>query len=284
VLAADAFGRLEQLQLAATRRLAGSIAGDHRSTRHGSTLDFADFREYFPGDDTRRIDIHQLARLDVLRVKLYEADEDLVVRILLDRSASMELHGKADTAASVVAAIGAVALTSGDAVVVSTMPRIGPPRRFTGRRGLAALVAHLSTLPTGGDTPFAAAARASLSHPGQPGMTVVVSDLLTPEWREALPALRGRGNDLLVVHLLASEEVDPVFTGDLALVDHETGHRVPVSLTDERLTRYRRRTQAWRADVRARTLHAGGRYLPLWAGDDVEAVLLTSWRAAGVLR
>jgi uncharacterized protein (DUF58 family) len=284
VLAPDALARLEQLQLATTRRLAGSIAGEHRSSRHGSTLDFADFREYFPGDDTRRIDIHQLARLDVLRVKLYEADEDLVVRVLLDRSGSMVLHGKADTAASIVAAIGAVALTSGDALVVSTMPRTGAPRRFAGRRGLAELVAHLSTVPAGGDTPFAAAARAALSHPGQPGTTVVVSDLLTPEWRDALPSLRARGNDLLVVHVLAAEEVDPAFTGDLALVDHESGHRVPVSLTPERVARYRRRTDAWRADVRARTRHAGGRYLPLWAGDDVEGALLTSWRAAGVLR
>jgi uncharacterized protein (DUF58 family) len=284
VLAADALGRLEQLQLATTRRLAGSIAGEHRSTRHGSTLDFADFREYFPGDDTRRIDMHQLARLDVLRVKLYEADEDLVVRVLLDRSASMTLHGKSETAAGVVAAIGAVALTSGDAVVVSTMPRTGPPRRFAGRRSLAALVAHLSALPAGGDTPFAAAAREALAHPGQPGMTVVVSDLLTPEWADALPALRGRGSDLLVVHVLARDEADPALTGDLALVDHESGQRVPVSLTEERLARYRRRALAWRADVRARTLHAGGRFLPVWAGDDVEAVFVTSWRAAGVLR
>lgn len=284
MLSPAALSRLEQLQLATTRRLAGAIAGEHRSARHGSTLDFADYREYFPGDDTRRIDLHQLARLDVLRVKLYEADEDLVVRVLLDRSASMSMHGKADTAASVVAAIGAVALTTGDAMVVSTMPHRGPPRRFTGRQALAALVVHLGGLPAGGDTPFAAAARAALAAPGPPGMTVVVSDLLTPEWRDAIPTLRVRGNELLVVHVLATEEVEPALVGDLALVDHETGHRVPVSLTDERLARYRRRTSHWRDEVRQRVLHAGGRYLPLRAGDDVEAVLLTSWRAAGVLR
>jgi uncharacterized protein (DUF58 family) len=284
MLSAQSLARLEQLQLATNRRLAGDIAGEHRSTRRGSTLDFADFREYVPGDDTRRIDLHQLARLDVLRVKLYEADEDLVVRILLDRSASMSLHGKWDTATSIVAGIGATSLTGGDAVVLGQMPSDAPPRRFRGRTGLSALIALLNEIEPEGETPFARAARRALAQPGPVGMTVVVSDLLTPDWYDAVSALPGRGSDLLVVQVLADEETSPEFVGDLALVDHETRERIPVSLTPELLARYRDRCREWRDAVRRRTLQTGGRYLGVRAGDDVEALLMSSWRAAGVLR
>ena len=64
--------RLEALQLATRRRLAGHLAGEHRSTRHGASVDFADYREYHPGDDFRRIDYFLYARLGVLNVKLFE--------------------------------------------------------------------------------------------------------------------------------------------------------------------------------------------------------------------
>ena len=84
--------RLEAMQLVTRRRLAGSLAGEHRSTRHGSSLDFADQREYHPGDDFRRIDYHVLARLDQLLIRLYEADDDLLVRLVVDTSASMALR------------------------------------------------------------------------------------------------------------------------------------------------------------------------------------------------
>lgn len=284
MLSTVALARLERLQVATTRRLAGDIAGEHRSTRHGSTLDFADFRDYVPGDDSRRIDLHQLARLDVLRVKLYEGIDDLTVRVILDCSGSMALHDKFGTATSVVSGIAAVTLATGDVLSLATLPDGGPARRFRGRDGVRGLVAHLEGLDPGGDSPIDAAARAALAQRGPAGMVVIVSDLLSPAWYDAISALPTRGGDVLVVHIVADEETDPDLEGDLALIDHETGERVPVSLTSERLEQYRRRHAAWRRSVRSRTLQVGGRYLPLRAGDDVEHALVTSWRAAGVLR
>ncbi len=68
--------RLESLQVNSRRRLVGRFGGDHDSKRYGSTIDFADFREYHPGDDFRRIDYHVLARLDQILIKLFEADDD----------------------------------------------------------------------------------------------------------------------------------------------------------------------------------------------------------------
>ena len=85
---------MEALQLGTRRRLAGHFAGEHRSVRHGSSIDFADYRQYNPGDDFRRIDYFLYARLGVLNVKLFEAEEDLHLRLLIDTSASMAAGDK----------------------------------------------------------------------------------------------------------------------------------------------------------------------------------------------
>ncbi len=284
MISLESLRRLEQLQLCSSRRLVGVVAGEHRAPRHGATLDFADYREYQPGDDVRRIDPHQLARLDVLRIKLYEADDDLVVRVLLDTSASMAMHGKRTAAMSVVAALGAVALTGGDSLSLVAFPAAPAARRFVGRAGLPQLVATLTRLEWGGTTPFAPAARALLHRPGVPGMTVVVSDLLTPDWREVISRLPSRGADLLVVHIGAREEADPPMFGDLELEDSESSDQVPVSLTTAGLDRYRQRRAQWVDDVRRRCHDIGGRYLPLDADADVERELLRSWRTSGVVR
>ncbi len=110
LLPLDLLAQLEQLQLVTRRRLAGRFAGEHRSPNFGSSLDFADYREYHPGDDYRRIDYPVYARTGQLFLRLFEAEDDVTIRILLDRSASMGFHGKLEQAIRLAAATGFVAL------------------------------------------------------------------------------------------------------------------------------------------------------------------------------
>jgi uncharacterized protein (DUF58 family) len=281
--------RLERLQLATRRPLAGHLAGEHRSPAIGSSVDFADYREYHPGDDFRRIDYGLLARLDLLLVRLFEAEEDLHLRLLVDTSASMATGGKLDAARRVAAALGFVALIRRDPVSLHRFPLDRPGPRFTGRNGVPALFAHLRALEAGGETPFAHAATALLGRRGPPGLTVVVSDLLTPEWEDGLDRLPAGGGDVVVVHVLAEEELRPSLAaedlvGDLDLVDVETGARLGVSLGAAALADYERAAAAWADGVAQRCRRRGTAYVRLLAGDDLEQVLLAGWRAAGVLR
>jgi uncharacterized protein (DUF58 family) len=275
--------RLETLQLTSRSRLIGRFGGEHTSKRYGHTVDFADFREYQPGDDFRRIDYHVLARLDQVLIKLYEAEDEITVRLLIDTSASMAVEGKLDQARRIAAALGFVALTAHDAVTVHTFPAAGPPPRFSGRGSVGALFSMLEALEPAGLTPFAQAAAHLLGRPGPPGLTIVISDLLTADW-SSLTRLRSLGSDLIVVHVLAAEDVDPDFVGDVELVDREDGDRLTISLTADVADSYRSRVEAWRHDVEASTIGVGGTYLPVFTGDDIEALLLTAWRRAGVLR
>jgi uncharacterized protein (DUF58 family) len=275
--------RLENLQLSSRHRLAGRFGGEHVSTRFGNTIDFTDFREYHPGDDYRRIDYHVLARLDQVLIKLYEADDEITVRLLIDTSASMAVGGKLEQAKRLTAALGFVALTAHDAVSVRTFPERDRAPRFTGKAAAPSLLAFLEGLEPGGETPFAQAASHLLSQSGLPGITVVASDLLTPEWR-SLVGLRASGSDLVVLHVLCDEDADPDYTGDLELVDSELGDRLTVSVTEDVSRNYRERVETWRAEVASITRSAGATYLPVDSRGDIEDLLLKAWRRAGVLR
>ena len=276
--------RLERLQLTTRRRLAGLHAGEHRSPRTGSSLDFADYRDYHPGDDFRRIDYHLYARLGTLLVKLFDAEDDLTLRLVIDRSASMGLGGKLDMAKRLAAALGFVALLRRDVVTLTAFPGGGPPARFVSRTAAGHLFDRLAELDAAGATPIAAAVADLLSRPGPTGSTVLISDLLTPDWRDGVRRLPARGGDVTVVHVLDRAELEPSLVGDLELVDVETGERVQVSLAPDTLARYRRAAQAWADEIAGQVRRAGAGYLRVFADDDLERLLTSTWRAEGVLR
>ena len=284
LLPAALLGRLERLQLATRRPLAGHLAGEHRSPRHGSSLDFADYREYHPGDDFRLIDYHLMARLDVLLIKLFEADDELNVRLLIDTSASMGSDGKLLHAQRLAAAVGFVALVRRDTVSVHTFPEDRPAPRFLGRQAAAPLFRHLEGLAASGPTTVAQAVLHHLSRPGRPGLTLLVSDLLTPDWERGISQLPARGGDLVVVHVLSRAELEPQLHGDIEIVDRETRERLQVSLSPETLADYRAGAVAWADEVAARCRHIGAAYTRTLAGDDLEPLLLSRWREEGVLR
>jgi hypothetical protein len=116
-----------------------------------------------------------------------------------------------------------------------------------------------------------------------PGITVVLSDLLTPEW-DSLVQLRSTGSDVSILHVLCEEDLDPAYSGDLELVDREKGDRLTVSVTEDISRSYRARVQLWREQVMDAAIASGSSYLPVDADADVEDLLLRNWREAGVLR
>lgn len=283
VLAAAEVARLQRLQLSTRRRLVGHLSGEHRSPRGGTSLDFAGHRPYAAGDDLRRVDWAALARLDAPLVRLFDAEEDLDVRLLVDTSASMAHGGKLQQALRVAAALGVVAIARRDAAWLHTTGGIAP-RRFRGSAGVPALLDALSGLAASGPTGLGAAALDLAARPGPPGVTVLVSDLLDETWEQAVRRLAARGGDGVVAHVLADVDLRPDLDGDLDLVDAETGRAVAVSLTAAVRSAYERRAAEWLESVAAACRSAGLGHLVVPAADDLLPLLLGAWRHAGTLR
>lgn len=248
--------RLEQFELLATRRARSALKGERRSRARGLSVEFADHRNYVPGDDLRYLDWNLFGRLDRLFLKLYEEERELPVYLFLDASESMSFGEpvKFDFARRVAAAIGYVALCGFDRVSVRVFPehtedpaettaRAGL-RLVRGRRSAMSFFRHLSRLRTGGAAHLNQALKRGAIEARQTGMAVVLSDFLDPDGYEAgLRALLGRGFQVTAIQVLAPEELEPTTFGDLKLVDAETGAVQEVTFGRFRLAAYRRTVQ-----------------------------------------
>ena len=228
------------------RRLSVTVqsggAGERASRRRGSSAEFQDHRPYAPGDDLRRVDWAAFARTGEPVLKLFRAEEDSVLRLLLDASGSLAFGSpqKFEVARRVAAAIGYLALANGQRVQVlvarqpaPTSPRglerIAPPRR--GRDALAAFLRDLSEPQVGGAASLARALEQALQLATRPGLLVVVSDFLDPGMvTKALGHASALGHQIALIQVLSREEVEPNYDGDYAFVDAETSAEVELSM------------------------------------------------------
>ncbi len=257
--------QLERLALRSRRRVRGMWSGRHASVQRGESLDFADYRQYTPGDDFRRIDHNLRARLGVVLVRLFEAEDELPLHLVCDVSASMGHRTKLRTAQVLAGAIAYMALSGGDRVYPAATPGrhtaldAAQPARHLG--GWPRLEAWLESLSPSGPTNLAAAFQAARHRGVARGPFVVISDLLSEGWGPALDLLGAAGTGGLVLHVLAPDELEPDLSGDLRLVDAETGATIDVSTSETTMAAYRDAVAAFVRDAAARSRRNGMDYV-----------------------
>jgi uncharacterized protein (DUF58 family) len=284
LLAADLRGRLERLSLVTRRRVVAQWAGRHSSRHKGESLDFADYREYVPGDDFRRIDHNLWARLGVLLVRQYEAEEELPLKVVLDASQSMGFYRKLEIGKVLAGMVTYLGLAGGDRVQVFTLGgnglRRGPAGRHLSR--WPQLETWLEHLTSGGGGDLAPSLRKLAGEGTARGALVLVSDLLSPDFGAALDGL-GVGAGGIVLHVLGEEELDPALAGDLRLADSESGGEVEVSTSEEAMRRYRRALEDFATEAAGRARRAGLDYVLVPATDEAPMQVLGALARAEAL-
>lgn len=282
---------LRNLRLNVPRRRIGTLTGERRSIKRGRSVEFADYRNYTPGDDPRRVDWNIYARLERPYIKLFEDEEDLTTHILLDDSPSMfwmsddeaELHRVSQkwlSAAQLAAALGYVALTAGDKVVIeaSSFQRFGPKRGVASAGALISFVEHISAKRT---THHHSINRWMKRYAldAKPGLCIVISDLLDEEgYVDGFNALGGSRLDVNLLHTLSPDEIDPPFHGDLRLKDVETAGLQDMSMDDQVMNQYRQRLVAWTEEAASNVRRRGGRYHLTDTALPIEEVVLKDLR------
>jgi uncharacterized protein (DUF58 family) len=260
--------QLERLLLIMKRPVRGGLKGGRRSVKRGQSVEFADFRDYSLGDDLRQLDWNVLARLEKLFIKLYVEEEDVTISFLLDCSASMAAGSppKLQFAKRAAAALGYIGLASEDRVAVTALAgRAG--RRQVALRGsgrVFRLLSALSAISAGdGATDLLAAARHAGAQLTGRGVVVLISDLLDPAADKVIRELAATGSELIVLHVLSPDELDPSMEGDVRLVDVESGEGLDVTIDLATIDDYKARLAAWQdafADLAARR---GATYVPI---------------------
>jgi len=243
LLEPDFLERLDGLALLGRRRRSGRT-GEHLAWRRGTSLEFEDYRDYQGGDDIRYLDWNVRNRLGRLVVKRFAAEEDMVVHLLVDASGSMGFGtpSKLHLAVRVAASLGYIAWRRMDKVALAAFTgdldqTLAPAGR---RGGPTELFTILSRIRPGGPTRFSDALADYALSSSRPGLAVVFSDLLDPAgYRRGLDALRYRRFDILMIHVLCAEDLEPPSRGSLNLVDSETGGGRRVRLDRSLAERYR---------------------------------------------
>ena len=238
--------QLERLSLLSRRTFRGSVKGERRSPRRGHSVEFADYRAYGHGDDLRYVDWNIYGRLDRLHVKLFVDEEDLCLHLLVDASASMGFGApsKLYYAVRLAAALGFVGLVNFERVGLGILrERVAegwPPTR--GRGNVLPMMDFLAKVEPAGATSIDEGLANYAQRVREPGLVVLVSDLLDPNgYERGVRALLERRFDVHLVHLLDPEEMNPTLGGDLRLTDSETGEIRELTVDSEALRDYRTR-------------------------------------------
>jgi len=288
ITATDAFGRFDRLSFVPRQPARAGLGGEHRSRRRSPSTDFVEHRPYQPGDDFRRVDWNVYGRLGSLQVKLTEGRERVDLVLVLDCSASMACGepDKLTFGAQVVANLGYIGLARSDSVRVvclgSDTSRVGP---FRGRARLPELVRSLSALDAAGRVDLTTALAECVPSDATQPLVIIVSDLMTVTGvAEALDALAGQRVDVVVLHVVSRDELDPRMSGDVELIDAETGELLELGASLATLDTYRARFQSWLADQASLCTTRGVRYMQIRTDRDAASVILQDLRQAKVLR
>lgn len=256
--------------------------GEHLARRRGGSAEFREHRAYSPGDDLRRIDWLAFARSGVPVVRTFRAEEDVVVRLLVDASASLDFGNprKMDVSRRLAAALAFLALGDSERVQVLVtgasdtrgLAAVGEPRR--GQGALHRVLQELSAVEAKGRGSLPAALRAVAERGFRPGLLVVLSDFLDPgDVSVELSRLRAQGHSLALVQVLSRMELEPDFEGDLALVDSETGAELSVTMDASAVDAYLARMNTLAEELRAVARRLGARFVRVVTDEPLEAPL-----------
>jgi uncharacterized protein (DUF58 family) len=289
LLEPEFLNKLEQLELVSKKIFVGRMKGERKSKRRGSSVEFADHRQYSVGDDLRHIDWNVYGRLDKLFLKLFLEEEDLHFYTLLDTSQSMDFGEptKLHYGKQVAAALAFIGLVNHDRVMLDTFSSglDAGMNSVRGRSQMYRVVGYLDKLAASGASNLTAAVKSfAIKHSGK-GVVVIISDFLDKRGYEpALRYLLARNMDIYVVHVLSREEVDPEIVGDLRLVDAEDDDIAEITVSAPLLRRYKENLNAFVGGMKEWCTKRGITYIFTTNQNPFDKLILNYLRERGLVR
>lgn len=270
---------LQRLDWHVIRRLDGLLQGDYRSLFYGYGVDFADLREYQPGDDIRYIDWNVTARTDTPYVRQYTEDREITAWFLLDLSPSMDFgtaeSQKRTVLIDCVATLARVLTRHGNRVgavfygsrVERTIPAGG------GRIHVLRLINDLLKQPPLPNAPFTSLTpllEAGLHATKQRSLIFIISDFISaPGWERTL-SLLSRRHEVVAIRLWDPREVELPDVGPIMLEDAETGEHLYVDTHDHQFRRrFQEAADRREAELKEAFKRAGVDVLALSTGEDL---------------
>lgn len=283
-------GQLEQLGTLLKNNVAGMFGGNRRSKNLGSSCEFADYRDYMPGDDVTKIDWNAYARFDKLYQKLYFDERQMHTKIYIDVSRSM-IHGSEDKAVAAIKLAAAFAyLSVCEMDKVSIYAIRGDSLEevvygMVGKDSYLNCINKLNELEFDSDSRISEAIVPSSVGRGD-GYSIIISDFLTDEnYEAAIDRFAEQKRDILCVQILSREEINPQLRGKMHLFDSENQSRFFRKKIDQDVVRAYKDALKYVTDrIRLYTESRGGQYLLAPADSELSEIFLDKFIDMGVVK
>ena len=288
------FSRLETLALNLKTDLAGYFGGKHLVKTYGQTVEFSDYREYQLGDDIRRIDWNLYSRFEKYFLKLFTDERQMQVQIFLDCSASMgkENPQKAAYSAATAAALGFLAVHNMDKVSLYLMKENvaeNPFGTIIGKNSFFRAVSVLDNMQFSEDTDIEACIMGCPNIGSNNGLSVIVSDFFTESnWKKAVDYLCYKHKQVLLVQVLAPEEVDPAYDGRVNLIDSESvdlsdTKNMKIRITPAMRKAYAEALSDFKKDIKTFSSKRGADYVSVCSDTPIERMLFGELLKVGIM-
>jgi uncharacterized protein (DUF58 family) len=290
----DLFGddfqrKLETLAIVSRRVFAGRMRAERRTKKKGSGIEFADHRDYAPGDDFRTVDWNVYQRFSRLLVRLFEEEEDLSIYFIVDCSSSMGFGDgkKFDQARRLCAALAYVGLANLDRVTIvgATEEIVARMPTTRGKGRIFKVFNFLRNIHTHGQTDLRDSLKTFVAQHKRRGLAVLISDLYDPAgFERGINVLRYNKFEPYVLHIVDPREAHPDLKGDVRIYDCETGDEREITVTQKMLERMERAWNEYRDDIERFCVKHQVPYFVADVDTPFDELVLQVFRRGGFLR
>lgn len=278
------FEKLNTVKLSLNMRLNQGMSGSRKSSAKGSSVEFSDFREYMLGDDIRRIDWNAYGRTDKLYIKQFMEEKEGLFRFYVDTSASMEFgeQKKSVMALRLTAALSYIIMNNLDRVFINEMngDRLIKGKGMSGGAAFTHFLRDMERISFSGDTHINKCIT-SYSVP-RGGVSIIVSDFLDADGAEdAVKYLVSRKQTVVLIQVLAREEINVDYEGTLNILDMETAQRVKITMSNAAIKNYQVRLEKMQENLSVLSRKYGAHFVSVVSDEDLVSALLSGF--AGML-
>ncbi len=295
ILDGDFLDRLDAATLILKTPMTGFFGGSRRARSYGNTVEFADFREYFPGDDIRRIDWNVYARFEKYFIKLFTDERQMHNQIYIDCSASMACGKpeKATAALRVAAAFGYLSVASMDRVSYKVMKgdkAEGIGISVTNKDSFYRAAQVLESVDFEGEVDLEKAI-VNVESPGHDdGLTIIISDFMTESnWKKAIDFLLYHRREVMLIQVMSPDELYPDFDGRVHMMDSEAidiadGRNMRVVVTKKMVEAYQRALDDYEKELIDFCAARGVTFFTVSSDDPIEKVIFGKGYEAEVIK
>ena len=285
----DFFKKLNKINMHINFKLSSGTQGGRKSKAKGVSVEFSDYREYAAGDDFRRIDWNAYGRFDKFFIKVFMEEREGVFNFFIDKSKSMDYgeSNKKDIALKVVGALSYVAINNLDRVNINTMENgvVKSLKSATGNKGFQRILKELESMEFEGTTDLAASIKKR--NISSRGISIVVSDFLNNDGlktlEDGLKYLAFKKQEIILVQILAEEEINPEFNNEITFIDSETGENLKMSLTPSLIKDYKNTLLNYNKEIEALAKKYGGKFISVSSSKSIEEIILNDFSKKRVL-